>query len=489
MLVLGGASAVVSEGAGPTTSGSVRARASVSRRTEWSTVVGVTTSRAGGPDALPGIVDHPPRDQRDDRDDAAPGERRCDPPSFLIATIVASLRAAGGFPYLRAMASVVVVEDDPEIRRGLIGGLTERGHAVTSYPSGLPVLELVVKDKPDVILLDLGLPDIDGRTLLAMIRAVSDVPVIVVTADDDDQSIVATLDEGADDYVTKPFGIEQVAARIRAVLRRSATGPRGDPIEIGELMIDPRARRASLAGSELELARREFDLLLALAERVGRGRHQARAARRGVAAAVRRRRPDPRRPLVVAAAQAGRDGRRPALPAHRAGGGSAAHPTRGSGPDEAAHRLAGRGDDISGDPRVRDPAVPAGPDPGARTGGQHRPRRRGRRGAHRLRAARRPRPCRRGRSATASTFAATSVVTPRDVVLGEQVADLPTDPDVRRAREGAAFTDLRRRRCHGPHAGRDGRRHLRRARARVSDEQLSAGVARAWIALGCSACC
>ncbi len=75
--------------------------------------------------------------------------------------------------------------------------------------------------------------------------------------------------EGADDYVTKPFGIEQVAARIRAVLRRSATGTGGDPIEIGELVIDPRARTASLAGKELELARREFDLLLALAERVG----------------------------------------------------------------------------------------------------------------------------------------------------------------------------------------------------------------------------
>ena len=167
------------------------------------------------------------------------------------------------------MASVVVVEDDPEIRRGLIGGLTERGHAVTSYPAGLPVLELVVKDRPDVVILDLGLPDIDGRKLLAMIRAVSDVPVIVVTADDDDQSIVATLDEGADDYVTKPFGIEQVAARIRAVLRRSAGGPDAGPLEIGDLVVDPRSRRATLGGHELELARREFDLLLALAERAG----------------------------------------------------------------------------------------------------------------------------------------------------------------------------------------------------------------------------
>lgn len=167
------------------------------------------------------------------------------------------------------MASVVVVEDDPAIRRGLISGLTERGHAVASYPSGLPVLEHVVKDQPDVVVLDLGLPDIDGRKLLAMIRAVSDVPVVVVTADDDDRSIVATLDQGADDYVVKPFGIDQVAARIRAVLRRTATGPGSGPIEIGDLVVDPRSRAATLAGRELELARREFDLLVALASRAG----------------------------------------------------------------------------------------------------------------------------------------------------------------------------------------------------------------------------
>jgi DNA-binding response OmpR family regulator len=167
------------------------------------------------------------------------------------------------------MASVVVVEDDPAIRRGLISGLSERGYAVASYPSGLPVLEHVVKDRPDVVVLDLGLPDIDGRTLLAMIRAVSDVPVIVVTAQDDAQSVVATLDQGADDYVVKPFGIDQVAARIRAVLRRTATGPGTGPIVIGELVVDPRSRVATLAGRELELARHEFDLLLALASRAG----------------------------------------------------------------------------------------------------------------------------------------------------------------------------------------------------------------------------
>ncbi|WP_183095701.1 response regulator transcription factor [Nocardioides stalactiti] len=167
------------------------------------------------------------------------------------------------------MASVVVVEDDPEIRRALVSGLADRGHAVTSFPAGLPVLELVAKDAPDVVVLDLGLPDIGGEQLLSMIRAISAVPVIVVTAQDDDRSIVATLDAGADDYVVKPFGIEQVAARIRAVLRRSAAAPDGGPIRVGELEVDARRRTASVAGRELDLARREFDLLLALASRAG----------------------------------------------------------------------------------------------------------------------------------------------------------------------------------------------------------------------------
>ena len=108
------------------------------------------------------------------------------------------------------MPRVVVVEDDPGIRRGLIGGLAERGYAVTTFPTGLPVLELVVKDRPDVIILDLGLPDVDARQLLAMIRAVSDVPVIVVTADDDDQSIVATLDRSG--RPNKPVSSWQPAA-------------------------------------------------------------------------------------------------------------------------------------------------------------------------------------------------------------------------------------------------------------------------------------
>jgi DNA-binding response OmpR family regulator len=165
------------------------------------------------------------------------------------------------------MVSVVVVEDDPEIRRALVRGLGERGHAVESFGSGLPVLERVVGQVPDIVLLDLGLPDIDGLQLLAMIRAVSNVPVVVTTARDDDRTIVRALDAGADDYVVKPFGLDQVAARIRAILRRDGAQDRSSPLVVGELVVDPRTRTAELAGSPLELARKEFELLLALASR------------------------------------------------------------------------------------------------------------------------------------------------------------------------------------------------------------------------------
>lgn len=167
------------------------------------------------------------------------------------------------------MASILVVEDDDSIRSGLVRGLGQRGMAVRAVGSGLTALELVVKEKPDVVLLDLGLPDLDGLQVLRMMRAVSQVPVIVVTAQDDDRMVVAALDGGADDYVVKPFGIEQVAARIRAVLRRGGSDGTRTAYTVGELEVDPRTRTATLAGRPLELSRKEFDLLLALASRKG----------------------------------------------------------------------------------------------------------------------------------------------------------------------------------------------------------------------------
>jgi two-component system, OmpR family, KDP operon response regulator KdpE len=167
------------------------------------------------------------------------------------------------------MAKVLIVEDDDRVRIPLVQSLTRRGHAVIEAKSGLPALQSVVDETPDVVLLDLGLPDIDGADLLKMLRAVSRVPVIIGTARDDERDIVRLLDAGADDYIVKPFSAEQVDARVRAVLRRTAS-PEPSRVEVGELVVDAGARTASLAGASLELSRKEFDLLLYLARHCGR---------------------------------------------------------------------------------------------------------------------------------------------------------------------------------------------------------------------------
>ncbi len=169
------------------------------------------------------------------------------------------------------MASILVVEDEDAIRNAVRRGLTERGYAVATAATAMSGLEHVLAEHPSVVLLDLGLPDVSGLTLISMIRAASDVPIIVITAQDDDPTMVKALDSGADDYIVKPFGTDQVAARIRAVLRRGgrAADAAVEPIRIGDLVIDERARTATMAGKSLDLARKEFDLLLALANRKG----------------------------------------------------------------------------------------------------------------------------------------------------------------------------------------------------------------------------
>lgn len=167
------------------------------------------------------------------------------------------------------MSQVLLVEDDPRIRSALLRALGDRGHAVHAEGSGMAALRVASQSPPDVVVLDLGLPDIDGREWLRMFRGISAVPVVVATARDDEVEIVATLDAGADDYVVKPFSGAQLDARIRAVLRR-AGGDDADPVlEVGGLWIDTRGRVARLDGRTLELSRLEFDLLAYLAGRVG----------------------------------------------------------------------------------------------------------------------------------------------------------------------------------------------------------------------------
>ena len=169
------------------------------------------------------------------------------------------------------MAQLLVVEVDERIRSALIRALRERGHAVSSAATALAGLRQAVDERPDLVVLDLGLPDLDGRELLRMLRAVSAVPVIVATARDDDDSVVQALDAGADDYVVKPFPAGQLEARIRAVLRRAAgvADAAQTPVTVGDLTVDPRTRRVTHSGRAVELSPKEFDLLRYLAARAG----------------------------------------------------------------------------------------------------------------------------------------------------------------------------------------------------------------------------
>jgi len=167
------------------------------------------------------------------------------------------------------MASVVIIEDDQRIRELMARVLTGKGHDVRGAGTALDGLQEIVGTSPDVVILDMGLPDLDGAELLKMIRAVTDVPIVVATARSEDRDVVRTLDSGADDYLVKPFSVDQLEARVRAVLRRSAgTGPVA-PITVADLVVDPRARVASVCGEAMHLSPKEFDLLVYLAERVG----------------------------------------------------------------------------------------------------------------------------------------------------------------------------------------------------------------------------
>jgi DNA-binding response OmpR family regulator len=163
---------------------------------------------------------------------------------------------------------VLVVEDDSTIGEPLTEGLEHEGFAVTWVGSGA---EALAADTVDVVLLDLGLPDLDGREVCRRLRDRSRVPIIVVTAREDEVDRVLLLEMAADDYVVKPFGFRELVARIRAVHRRSVPADGADPSaqEAGPLRVDRRARRVWLDGKEVELSPKEFDLLALLTEEPG----------------------------------------------------------------------------------------------------------------------------------------------------------------------------------------------------------------------------
>jgi two-component system, OmpR family, response regulator RegX3 len=162
---------------------------------------------------------------------------------------------------------ILVVEDEDAIAVPLAEGLRREGFEVERVATGGAALQAA---EPDLVLLDLRLPDIDGYTVCRELRARSDVPIIVVTAKGEEVDRVVGLELGADDYVVKPFGLRELVARIRAVMRRARGGnDLSAPVRVGPLEVDVRAHRATLAGEELQLTAKEFDLLTLLAREAG----------------------------------------------------------------------------------------------------------------------------------------------------------------------------------------------------------------------------
>ena len=166
---------------------------------------------------------------------------------------------------------VLIVDDEPQIRRFLRASLTAHDYEVSEADSGAEALKRATVDKPDLVILDLGLPDSDGMEVLRRLREWSAVPVIVLTVRDREQDKIAALDAGADDYLTKPFGMGEMMARIRTALRhRLQEGGTEPVVRAGEVSIDLARRVVTRKGAEVKLSPREYDLLRVLASGAGR---------------------------------------------------------------------------------------------------------------------------------------------------------------------------------------------------------------------------
>jgi two-component system, OmpR family, KDP operon response regulator KdpE len=166
---------------------------------------------------------------------------------------------------------ILIVDDEPNILATVAPLLRARGYDVLTAMTGRAALETVDREHPDLIVLDLGLPDIDGVQVSQEIRASAHVPIIVLSARGAEGDKVRALDAGADDYVTKPFGVEELLARIRAALRRvESPAPITEPIVRGSLVIDRERYRVLRDNEELRLTPKEFELLTFLAQRPGR---------------------------------------------------------------------------------------------------------------------------------------------------------------------------------------------------------------------------
>ncbi|MBN6033430.1 response regulator [Amycolatopsis sp. 195334CR] len=171
------------------------------------------------------------------------------------------------------MSTVLVVDDEPQIVRALRINLSARGYKVITAHDGSAALRAVAETKPDVVVLDLGLPDMDGNEVIAGLRGWTTVPIIVLSARGDSADKVAALDAGADDYVTKPFGMDELLARLRAAVRRSAVTGAEDGsavVETDAFTIDLAAKKVLRDGAEVHLTKTEWGVLELLVRNRGR---------------------------------------------------------------------------------------------------------------------------------------------------------------------------------------------------------------------------
>jgi two-component system, OmpR family, KDP operon response regulator KdpE len=161
---------------------------------------------------------------------------------------------------------ILVVDDEPQIRRFLETGLTGRGYRVVTAADGVTALDVLITERPDVVILDLAMPRLDGLEVLRRVRQWSDVPIIVLSVRDDDPGKVEALDLGADDYLTKPFSMNELLARIRVALRhtRQQSASAQPVLQAGELQMDLQRRVVRLQGDEIHLTPTEFELLRVL---------------------------------------------------------------------------------------------------------------------------------------------------------------------------------------------------------------------------------
>jgi two-component system, OmpR family, KDP operon response regulator KdpE len=167
-------------------------------------------------------------------------------------------------------ASILVVDDEPQIRRTLRTTLSFRGYLITEAATGEEALELVRKQKPDLILLDVNLPGFSGIETCREIRRTTDAPIIMLTVRNAERDKVVALDAGADDYVTKPFGIEELLARVRASLRRHPSAEATPAFHSKDFAVDFELRRVTVAGEQIHLAPKEFEVLKQLIANQGK---------------------------------------------------------------------------------------------------------------------------------------------------------------------------------------------------------------------------